>query len=122
MTNSRLTDPEVLESRFPVTLESFAIRRGSGGDGRYRGGDGVVRRVRFHQSMQLSLLTGHRKIAPYGMQGGLPGLTGVNVLLKAGGQSVTLGSTDSVQLSPGDAIEISTPGGGGFGQPLPAKT
>lgn len=117
MTNSRLTDPEVLESRFPVTLESFAIRKGSGGNGRYRGGDGVVRRLRFHQPMQLSLLSGHRKIAPYGLAGGEPAQTGENVLLKASGQRIPLGSTDSAQLSPGDAIEISTPGGGGFGKP-----
>src|SRR5258708_23582237 len=76
MTNSRLTDPEVLEWRFPVLLESFEIRRGSGGAGRWRGGDGVIRRVRFLQPMTAAILSGHRKIAPYGMAGGSPGQTG----------------------------------------------
>ncbi|MCK4709958.1 MAG: hydantoinase B/oxoprolinase family protein, partial [Gammaproteobacteria bacterium] len=115
MTNSRLTDPEVLEWRFPVLLESFAIRENSGGAGQFTGGNGVIRKIRFNEAMSLSLLTGHRRIAPYAMNGGEPGKTGENILQKSDGQQVKLGSTDSVKVTAGDAIIIKTPGGGGFG-------
>ena len=116
MTNSRLTDPEVLEWRFPVLLESFSIRHGSGGAGRYQGGDGVVRRIRFQQPMSVSLLSGHRKVAPYGLDGGAPGQLGENRVIRADGEALSLGSTDNVDVDEGDVIEIRTPGGGGYGK------
>lgn len=115
MTNSRLTDPEVLEWRFPVLLESFAIRKNSGGAGRYKGGDGVVRKICFNEPMSVSLLTGHRRIAPYALKGGQAGKTGENIIEKRDGRKVHLGSTESVDVEAGDAIIIKTPGGGGYG-------
>jgi 5-oxoprolinase (ATP-hydrolysing) len=115
MTNSRLTDPEVLEWRYPVRLESFSIRRGSGGAGRWRGGDGVRRELRFLEPMSVSLLTGHRRVPPYGLAGGAPGATGVNRLLRRDGSEQFLGSTDTVAVEPGDRLLIETPGGGGYG-------
>ncbi len=117
MTNSRLTDPEVLEWRFPVMLESFSIRKNSGGKGLFTGGNGVIRKLRFNEAMSVSLLTGHRRIAPYAVNGGQPGQTGENSIEKSDGQVITLGSTDSVNVSKGDVIIIKTPGGGGFGSP-----
>ncbi len=117
MTNSRLTDPEVLEWRFPVILEEFAIRQDSGGRGRYRGGDGIVRRVKFLEDMEVSLLTGHRIVPPPGLAGGEPGLNGVNRVIRADGTEETLGFADSTDVTPGDAILIETPGGGGYGAP-----
>ena len=117
MTNSRLTDPEVLEWRYPVVLESFAIRRGSGGAGAHRGGDGTVRRMRFNDSVTVSLLTSHRVVPPYGMAGGEPGKTGVNVVIRSDGSSEPLSGTASCEVRPGDVMQISTPGGGGFGTP-----
>jgi 5-oxoprolinase (ATP-hydrolysing) len=89
MTNSRLTDPEVLEWRFPVLLEDFHIRRGSGGKGRHRGGDGVVRRIRFLEAMTAAILSGHRVIPPYGMAGGAPGALGRNSVERKGGSVLT---------------------------------
>ncbi len=115
MTNSRLTDPEVLEWRFPVMLESFAIRHGSGGTGQFNGGNGVERIIRFNEAMSVSLLTGHRRVAPYPVNGGEQGQTGQNMIEKSDGQLLELGSTDSVNVNAGDAIIIKTPGGGGFG-------
>ena len=115
MTNSRLTDPEVLEWRYPVLLESFAIRKNSGGAGRFHGGDGVERKVRFNEAMSISLLTGHRRIRPYAMKGGEPGKTGENSLERADGKKIDLGSTASIDVKAGDAIMIKTPGGGGYG-------
>lgn len=117
MTNSRLTDPEVLEWRFPVLLEEFAIRRGSGGAGRWRGGDGAVRRIRFREPMTVSVLSGHRRVPPYGMAGGAPGALGVNRVRRADGGVVHLAGCDSVRVEPGDVLEIETPGGGGYGPP-----
>ena len=117
MTNSRLTDPEVLEWRFPVMLESFSIRKNSGGKGLFSGGNGVIRKLRFNEDMSVSLLTGHRRIAPYAVDGGQPGKTGENSIEKSDGQVITLGSTDSVNVTKGDVIIIKTPGGGGFGSP-----
>ena len=116
MTNSRLTDPEVLEWRFPVLLESFSIRHDSGGAGRYRGGDGVDRRLRFNEAMSLSLLTGHRKVPPYGQQGGEPAQCGENWLKKANGEWIELASTASIEVDAGDVLVIKTPGGGGYGK------
>ena len=115
MTNSRLTDPEVLEWRFPVRLDSFAIRKNSGGAGEFYGGDGVIRKLRFNEPMSLSLLTGHRRIAPYSMNGGEPGKTGENIIEKSDGKKIQLGSTESVDVEAGDVLIIKTPGGGGFG-------
>jgi 5-oxoprolinase (ATP-hydrolysing) len=115
MTNSRLTDPEVLEWRFPVVLESFSIRRGSGGAGRHRGGDGAVRRVRFEEKMTAAILANRRRIAPFGLDGGQPGQAGENHVERADGTIERFGATHRIEVSPGDVFEIATPGGGGFG-------
>ena len=116
MTNSRLTDPEVLEWRFPVRLESFKIRKGSGGQGKYRGGDGVERQVRFLQPMTANILAGHRKVAPYGLAGGEPGATGVNYVIHHDGRETRLEARGQVEMAPGDLFVIRTPGGGGYGK------
>jgi 5-oxoprolinase (ATP-hydrolysing) len=116
MTNSRLTDPEVLEWRYPVLLESFAIRKGSGGAGKHKGGDGTVRRLRFLEGMTAAILSNHRRIAPYGMEGGEPGATGRTVVERRDGSTETLGSTDQTEMHPGDVVMVETPGGGGFGK------
>ncbi|WP_420640376.1 hydantoinase B/oxoprolinase family protein [Candidatus Poriferisocius sp.] len=115
MTNSRLTDPEVLEERFPVVLEDFSVRRGSGGPGARRGGDGVVRRVRFCEPMSLNVLSSRRMVAPYGIQGGSPGEVGINRILRADGTTETLPGVFRTEVAPGDVLEIATPGGGGHG-------
>jgi len=115
MTNSRLTDPEVLEWRFPVLLREFAIRRGSGGAGRWRGGDGAVRRIQFTEPMTVSTLSGHRRVPPYGMAGGSPGELGRNRVERADGSTVELAGCDSTEVEPGDTLVIETPGGGGYG-------
>lgn len=115
MTNSRLTDPEVLEWRYPVVLESFAIRRGSGGDGTHRGGDGVLRRVRFGEAMTVNILSGRRAVAPYGAAGGADGALGINRVIRASGATEDLPGNVQLDVGPGDAFEIHTPGGGGWG-------
>ena len=115
MTNSRLTDVEVLESRFPVILEEFSLRKGSGGKGAHPGGDGVIRRLRFCADMDASLITGRRKEGPEGQAGGGPGQPGVNLLMLAGEPAETLPGVAQVEVKKGDAIEIQTPGGGGYG-------
>ncbi len=115
MTNSRLTDPEVLEHRFPVVLERFAIRRGSGGAGEYRGGDGVTRKVRFTASMTAAILANRRRIPPFGLDGGEPGGLGAARVERASGAAEVLASAQVVQVEPGDAFVIDTPGGGGYG-------
>ena len=117
MTNSRLTDPEVLEWRFPVLLESYEIRRGSGGAGRWRGGDGGTRRIRFLEAMTASILANHRHIAPHGMAGGSPGAVGRNWVERRDGGRIELGPADRAEMAPGDVFVIETPGGGGFGSP-----
>ena len=117
MTNSRLTDPEILEWRFPVLLERFAIRDGSGGVGRHRGGNGTIRRVRFLQTMTASILAGHRKVPPYGMLGGEPGAVGRNWVEREDGTVVELAAQGKAELHPGDVFVVHTPGGGGFGSP-----
>jgi 5-oxoprolinase (ATP-hydrolysing) len=117
MTNSRLTDPEVLEWRFPVLLESFQIRRGSGGKGRWRGGDGAVRCVRFLEPMTAAILSEHRSVAPYGMAGGAPGKAGHNWVRRAGGNVIELAACDQIEAQAGDIFVIETPGGGGYGAP-----
>ncbi|RDG32395.1 hydantoinase B/oxoprolinase family protein, partial [Streptomyces corynorhini] len=118
MTNSRLTDPEVLEWRFPVRVDSFAVREGSGGAGHWHGGDGVVRRLRFLEPMTVTLLTGHREVPPYGMAGGAPGALGANAVERADGTVTALRGVDSVEVGPGDVLIMRTPGGGGYGTPV----
>jgi 5-oxoprolinase (ATP-hydrolysing) len=115
MTNSRLTDPEVLEWRFPVLLEEFAVRHGSGGAGRWRGGDGAVRRIRFREPMTVSTLSSHRRVPPYGLAGGSPGALGANRVHRADGTVVHLAGCDSIEVQPDDLLVIETPGGGGYG-------
>jgi 5-oxoprolinase (ATP-hydrolysing) len=115
MTNSRLTDPEVLEWRFPVFVDSFAIRRGSGGGGRWRGGDGAVRRLRFREPMAVSILSGHRRVPPYGMAGGRHGALGCNRVERADGSVVDLPGAGSVDVDVDDVLVVETPGGGGYG-------
>ncbi|MEG4418070.1 hydantoinase B/oxoprolinase family protein [Microcoleus sp. LAD1_D5] len=117
MTNSRLTDPEVLEWRFPVLLESFAIRANSGGNGSHRGGNGVVRRVRFREAMTAGILSGRRVISPCGLNGGEAGKVGQNYVETVDGKVEDLGSTATVEMQPGDVFVIETPGGGGYGFP-----
>ena len=117
MTNSRLTDPEILERRFPVRVETFAVRKDSGGTGRFKGGDGAVRRIRFLAPMEAALLSSRRVNAPQGLQGGGPALPGRQKLIRADGTAEDLLGCFSVSVAPGDMIEIQTPGGGGFGRP-----
>jgi len=117
MTNSRLTDPEVLEWRYPVLLESYRIRPGSGGAGRWHGGHGGVRRLRFLQPMTVTTLTGHRRIPAFGMAGGRPGALGRHWIEHPGGTVTPMQGCDSVQVRPGDVFVIETPGGGGYGPP-----
>jgi N-methylhydantoinase B/oxoprolinase/acetone carboxylase alpha subunit len=116
MTNSRLTDPEVLESRFPVLLREFSLRIGSGGAGAYRGGDGLVRCVEFREAMTAAILSNHRRIAPFGLQGGGAAMRGENRVLRRDGSSEALAATAEVSVEAGDRVSIATPGGGGFGQ------
>ena len=117
MTNARLTDPEVLEWRFPVRLESFEIRRGSGGKGKHRGGDGTVRKVRFLENMTAAILSSHRKEEPWGVAGGEAGLRGRNYVIRENGDREDLGGTDMTEMNPGDVFVVETPGGGGYGKP-----
>ncbi|MBY8879061.1 hydantoinase B/oxoprolinase family protein [Actinacidiphila acidipaludis] len=117
MTNSRLTDPEVLEWRHPVRVEEFAVRHGSGGAGRRRGGDGAVRRIRFLEPMTVSTLAGHRRVPPYGMAGGSPGALGSARVERADGTVRPLRASDSADLGAGDVLVVETPGGGGYGTP-----
>ncbi|MBL8551787.1 MAG: hydantoinase B/oxoprolinase family protein [Hyphomonadaceae bacterium] len=116
MTNSRLTDPEVLEARFPVLVETFELRKGSGGQGRHKGGDGVRRRIRFRKAMQAAILSNRRRAAPFGLAGGDPGARGRNAVERADGRLEELSGTAEVQMEAGDAFLIETPGGGGFGK------
>jgi 5-oxoprolinase (ATP-hydrolysing) len=120
MTNSRLTDPEILERRFPVRLETFAVRRGSGGAGAHPGGDGAIRRIRFLSPMTVGLLSTHRAHPPLGLAGGGDALAGAQRLIRADGSTEALAGCFSIEVKAGDAIEIETPGGGGFGPPPPS--
>lgn len=115
MTNSRLTDPEVLEWRFPVVLESFAIRPNSGGKGYYHGGNGTIRRLRFQEQMTAGILSNRRVIPPFGLQGGEAGKVGKNYVERSNGIVDKLGSTATVKMNNGDVFIIETPGGGGYG-------
>ena len=116
MTNSRLTDPEVLETRYPVLVEEFRIRRSSGGKGAHRGGDGTVRRIRFREKMTAAILSTRRETEPFGLAGGAPGEKGRNSAIRADGTRVALKGCDEVDVAPDDVILIETPGGGGFGR------
>ena len=117
MTNTRMTDPEVLELRYPVYTEEFSIRRGSGGQGAQRGGDGVLRKLRFLEAMTATLLSSHRVVPPFGLQGGAPGKCGRNYVVRADGGIENLQGNDQVEMAPDDLFVMETPGGGGFGGP-----
>jgi 5-oxoprolinase (ATP-hydrolysing) len=116
MTNSRLTDPEVLEWRFPVMVDDFSIRRHSGGKGKFNGGDGVVRKIRFLAPMSAAILSSHRITQPFGVSGGHPGAAGNNYILRKNGDRQTLSGTDQADMQAGDIFVIETPGGGGYGK------
>jgi len=115
MTNTRMTDPEVLETRFPVRLEEFSIRRGSGGVGRFRGGDGTIRRLRFLEQMTATVLSSHRITRAFGLEGGGAGATGENLIERRGGSVQRLKGNDEAEMMPGDVFTIRSPGGGAFG-------
>jgi 5-oxoprolinase (ATP-hydrolysing) len=115
MTNSRLTDPEVLETRYPVLVEEFAIRRGSGGMGAHKGGDGVTRRIQFREAMTAGILSTRRQTDPFGLDGGEAGARGRNTVVRANGAKEGLEGCDEADVRVGDSIVIETPGGGGFG-------
>jgi 5-oxoprolinase (ATP-hydrolysing) len=115
MTNTRMTDPEILELRYPVRQELFAIRAGSGGAGKTTGGDGAIRRIRFLEPMTAVVVASRRVVAPFGLAGGADGVPGRQWVERADGTTQTLTGTDSAELRPGDAFVIETPGGGGYG-------
>jgi 5-oxoprolinase (ATP-hydrolysing) len=116
MTNSRLTDPEILETRLPVRLDQFAIRRGSGGEGAHKGGDGVIRAVTFLEPMRANILANRRRVPPRGIEGGADAAAGRNWVERTDGTIDMLTATDSAEVQPGDRFVIETPGGGGFGR------
>ncbi len=116
MTNTRMTDPEVLELRYPVRLEAFAVRRGSGGAGQWRGGDGAVRQVRFLEKMIATLVASRRRVAPFGLCGGADGAVGEQWVDHPDGRRTMLGAVETFEVSPGDVVTVLTPGGGGFGK------
>jgi len=111
-----LTDPEVLEWRFPVVLESFGINPGSGGAGKHRGGDGTLRRMRFLEKMTAAILTNHRRVPPFGLNGGQPGACGRNWVERSDGRIEEFGSQHEIDVNPGDVFVLQTPGGGGYGK------
>lgn len=115
MTNSRLTDPEIFESRLPALLREFRYRRGSGGAGRHHGGDGLVRRIEFRRPLEVAILSNHRRIAPRGLGGGGDGACGRTTIVRAGGATETLAATAAATVAAGDQVLVETPGGGGFG-------
>jgi len=117
MTNTRMTDPEVLELRFPVIVEEFSIRRHSGGAGRWRGGDGARRRIRFLDPMTAVIVSSRRNVAPFGLAGGADGASGRQWVERTDGSRQGLTGTDQAELAPGDVFVIETPGGGGYGPP-----
>ena len=115
MTNTRMTDPEILEQRYPVVVDEFSIRRGSGGRGQWSGGDGICRQIRFLETMECSILSGHRVVRPFGMRGGEPGEIGVNIIMRSDGQQENIGGNAQRSVQPGDAVVIKSPTAGGFG-------
>jgi 5-oxoprolinase (ATP-hydrolysing) len=116
MTNTRITDPAVIEHRYPVRLHRFAVRRGSGGDGQWRGGAGVVREIEALVPLQFSILSQHRLSAPFGMSGGGAGAPGRQVVIRPGGEVIAMAGVEGRPLQPGDRVVLETPGGGGFGE------
>ena len=117
MTNSRLTDPEILEYRFPVLLEDFHIRKGSGGRGKWNAGDGIRRTIRFLEKMDCTILSGHRRIRPFGLAGGEPGQIGENLVRRNDGRIERLKGADATVLEAGEAVIIQSPTAGGYGTP-----
>ena len=118
MTNTRLTDAEILERRYPVILEKFSLAEHTGGRGKFRGGDGVLRQTLFRKPLTLSVLTDRRVLQPYGLEGGEGGSRGLNLLRRANGKLVNLGGKCSVDVNTGDIFILQTPGGGGWGKDL----
>jgi len=116
MTNTRITDPEILEYRYPIRVEQFSIRRNSGGDGKFHGGDGVIRKLTFLKEMELSMITQHRTVGAFGADGGDPGKPGSQKIIRKDGAIVELSSIDGTTVFAGDQLVLKTPGGGGFGQ------
>ena len=116
MTNTRITDPEILERRYPILLREFSIRPNSGGEGRYRGGDGLVREVEFLEPLNVAILSERRVYAPYGLEGGQPGERGLNLFIRKDGCPLNMGSKNEIRAEAGDRFRIQTPGGGGFGE------
>jgi 5-oxoprolinase (ATP-hydrolysing) len=115
MTNSRLTDPEILEWRYPVRVDEHSIRKGSGGAGKWHGGDGATRKIRFIEPMTAAILAGHRRVPPFGMSGGATGGLGANWVERVDGSRTPLGFSDEAEMNAGDVFVLETPGGGGFG-------
>src|SRR5260370_31920068 len=113
MTNSRMTDPEILELRYPVIVSEFRIRAGSGGQGRWNGGDGVIRRITFREAMTVAILAGSRRIAPFGLSGGGAGATGKTYIDRVEGRRDILDSCATAAVQSGDSIVVGTPGGDG---------
>ena len=117
MTNTRMTDPEVLESRFPVLVREFSIRDGSGGAGKYRGGNGVIRKLEFRETMSAAILSNHRRVAPFGLRGGADASVGSNRIERQDGTNEDLDGIVAIELQQNDVLVIETPGGGGYGKP-----
>jgi 5-oxoprolinase (ATP-hydrolysing) len=117
MTNTRLTDPEILEFRYPVLLEDFHIRKGSGGCGRWNAGDGIIRTIRFLEKMECTILSGHRRVPPFGLGGGDDGQVGENCVRRIDGRVERLDGCDATIIDAGEAIIIQTPTAGGYGKP-----
>ena len=115
MTNTRITDPEVMEQRYPLVLRAFHINPNTGGKGAFLGGDGVVREIMFRKKLKLCLLTERRVFKPYGMNGGQSGASGLNILIQTDGRKVNLGGKTEIDVMPGDCLRLCTPGGGGYG-------
>lgn len=117
MTNTRITDPEILERRYPVILRQFSIRQNSGGHGKYKGGDGCIRELEFTRPLTVSILSERRAFQPYGMNGGCPGTRGLNLLkFSKDSRTISLGGKNSLNVNAGDTLTIMSPGGGGYGQ------
>ncbi len=119
MTNTRITDPEILERRYPVILREFSVRRGSGGGGRFKGGDGLIREIQFLEPLNVAILSERRVFSPYGLEGGGPGDRGLNLFIRADGRTLNVGAKNEIRAEPGDRLQVLTPGGGGFGNSYP---
>ncbi|CAG9764851.1 unnamed protein product [Ceutorhynchus assimilis] len=117
MTNTRITDIEIIERRYPVYLKTFTLRSNSGGNGTFKGGDGVIRELMFRAPLTLSVLTERRVLQPYGLNGGEAGARGLNLLIRADGRTINLGPKTAIAVQPGDTFQLNTPGGGGYGLP-----